>query len=346
MKIAVLVPTFCSFSGIDRVAELQAKEFSSSGNQVTILTFDANMPSPPDVNLRVLGIPKGSLAQRIYRLFFPLDLVKAIRWVPKLKDFEVIYSHQYPMNWLAYLAKRFYKVRYIYYNHGIAPAWTFSSFSERLYMRMFIPLANWTIKRADAAISVSAYLQNELQAETGLHSEVVHNRIDTDRFHKGIDGSAIRDKYNLADAPFVLYVGRISPHKGVHLLIEAFNLTRKEFPAAKLMIVGKHTFSGYSKRLMKMSDASVIFAGLVSDEELPNYYAACDVYATCTLWEGFDLPLAEAQACGKPVVAFDIGPHSEVVDERGSLVKAGDVVEFGKEVAVILARLKGAKGGQ
>jgi 1,2-diacylglycerol 3-alpha-glucosyltransferase len=346
VRIAIMVPTFYEFSGIDRVAELQAKEFSSSGNQVTILTFDANMPPPPNVKLQVLGMPKGSLSQRIYRLLFPVDFVKAVKWVPKLKDFDVIYSHQYPMNWLAYLAKRFYKVRYVYYNHGLAPPWTFSSFSERLYMKMFIPLANWTIKRADDAISVSGYLQKQLQRETGLHSKVTYNRIDTNRFRDGIDGSGIRKKYNFDNAPLVLYVGRISPHKGVHLLIEAFNLTRQKFPDAKLMIVGKHTFGAYSNKLRKMSDASVIFTGLVSDEELPHYYAACDVYATCTLWEGFDLPLAEAQACGKPVVAFDIGPHKEVIDSRGSLVKAGDTKEFGKEVATILERVKGGKDGQ
>jgi 1,2-diacylglycerol 3-alpha-glucosyltransferase len=112
------------------------------------------------------------------------------------------------------------------------------------------------------------------------------------------------------------------------------------------MIVGKHTFGAYSNRLRKMSGASVIFTGLVSDEELPYYYAACDVYATCTLWEGFDLPVAEAQACGKPVVAFDIGPHKEVIDSRGCLVKLGDMKEFGKAVAAILDRVEGRKDGQ
>ena len=81
------------------------------------------------------------------------------------------------------------------------------------------------------------------------------------------------------------------------------------------MIVGKHTFAGYSRRLKSMSNSSVIFAGYVPDEEMPAYYAACSVYATATLWEGFDLPLAEAQACGRPVVAFSLGPHPEVVLE-------------------------------
>lgn len=335
-----MVPTFNTFSGIDRVAEQQIKEFAQTGDEITIFVFEANMAPPQNVQLQVLGMPRGSLAQRIYRLLFPLDFVKTMKWVPKLKRFDVVYSHQYPMNWLAYLAKKLYKVRYVYYNHGLAPPWTFSSFSERMYVRILIPLANWTIRKADGAISVSKYLQQELKRETNLSSEVIYNKVDATRFHEGIDGSEIRRKHDLGNSPIILYVGRISPHKGVHLLIEAFNLVKQELPDAKLVIVGKHTFSGYSNKLRRISDASVIFTGLVSDEELPCYYAACDIYATCTLWEGFDLPLAEAKACGKPAVAFDIGPHKEVVDSRESLVKAGDIKEFSEKVTASLERAK------
>lgn len=86
---------------------------------------------------------------------------------------------------------------------------------------------------------------------------------------------------------------------------------------------------------MKDCDPNIIFAGFVPDEELPNYYAACDVYATCSLVEGFNMPLVEAQACGKPVVAFDIGPHKEVV-KNGILVPEGHLNEFGEALINIL----------
>jgi 1,2-diacylglycerol 3-alpha-glucosyltransferase len=81
----------------------------------------------------------------------------------------------------------------------------------------------------------------------------------------------------------------------------------------------------------------VIFTGLVKDEDLPSYYALCDVYATCTLWEGYDMPLAEAQACGKRVVAFDIGPHKEILN-KGVLVGARDIEEFKNKMLYLLSK--------
>ena len=102
------------------------------------------------------------------------------------------------------------------------------------------------------------------------------------------------------------------------------------------MIVGASYYNSYFKKLKSIIEESdIIFTNRVEDRELPLYYAACDVYATCSLWEGFNLPLVEAQACGKPVVAFDIGPHREVV-KNGILVKKGDVKEFSEKLVEIL----------
>jgi 1,2-diacylglycerol 3-alpha-glucosyltransferase len=95
-----------------------------------------------------------------------------------------------------------------------------------------------------------------------------------------------------------------------------------------LLIVGQSSFVSYKKRLEKISDSSVIFAGFVPDGELPEYYAASTVYATASLWEGYDMPLAEAQACGKRVVAFDVGSHREVIDQNGILVTRNDIHAF------------------
>ena len=113
---------------------------------------------------------------------------------------------------------------------------------------------------------------------------------------------------------------------------------RREIPGARLLIAGKHTFEKYSRELESISDESVIFAGYVTDEEIPYYYAACDVYATGTLWEGFNLPLAEAQACEKPTVAFDLGPHREVVlnGETGYLVEQGNIHEMAGAILRLL----------
>lgn len=136
----------------------------------------------------------------------------------------------------------------------------------------------------------------------------------------------------------ILFIGRISPHKGVDLLIKSFHILLERIPNAKLLIVGKHTFGAYSKRLKDIAGPSVIFTGFVSDNDLPEYYGACDAYATASLWEGFDMPLVEAQACGKPAVAFDIGPHKELIDDRGILVPPKNILQFSKALEKILSQ--------
>ncbi|MFH1597605.1 MAG: glycosyltransferase family 4 protein [Patescibacteria group bacterium] len=320
MKIAILSATFSHFSGIDRVVEQQANQLIQEGNQVTIFALEAEM-KPQQANLVVLGMPRGLLAQRMFRLLFPLFLSRVNDMVKKLEGYATVFSHQYPLNHLAHKAKKKFGAKYIYYNHGVASSKCFNSPIEKIYIKKFIWLANRSVKKADQAISISRYLQGVLKEETGIDSQVVYDKVDTNRFHPGIDGGSVRRNYNIGNNPLILYVGRISPHKGVHLLIKSFLEVKKKIDNAKLMIVGKPTFAKYAKQLKEMAAPDVIFTGFVADQELPQYYGACDVYATASLWEGYNLPMAEAQACGKPVIAWDLGPHPEVIDQNGILVK-------------------------
>jgi len=75
MKIAILTPTFNYYSGIDRVVQQQAEEHSRKGNKVTVIALEANI-KPRNYKVISLGMPKNPTLQRIYRLFFFLNLLK------------------------------------------------------------------------------------------------------------------------------------------------------------------------------------------------------------------------------------------------------------------------------
>ena len=124
-----------------------------------------------------------------------------------------------------------------------------------------------------------------------------------------------------------MYVGRLTARKRVHLLIETFKSIKEKVPNAKLLIVGNPTFRRYYNKIKKMADDDVIFTGMVDYKDLPSYYAACNFYVTASAWECSDLPTQEAQACGKPVIAFNIGAHTEFV-KNGKLVKDNDTAGF------------------
>ncbi|MCX7998341.1 MAG: glycosyltransferase family 4 protein [Leptospiraceae bacterium] len=329
MRIAILVPNFAEYDGAARVAEVQANKLVREGNQVDIYTFASEIP-PNGFRIFVMGMPKSLFWQRIYRLFFPLDLFKVIRWLPKLKNYDEIIVHLYPLTWLGFLAKKFYKVKYTFWYHGIMPPNIFQHFWEKLYMKLFIILTKVTIKNSDRLVAVSRYGREELRKYIGKNDiEVIYNEINLEKFKPGLDGKKIREKHKIGYDPLILFVGTLRPTKGVHFLIHAFKLIKNEIPNAKLLIVGRADYPYYFEELKRISDSSVIFAGFVPREELPYYYAACDIYATCSIWETYHLPAAEAQACGKPVIAWHES-IKEIINDKGSIVEMGNIEEFAK----------------
>ncbi len=339
MNIAILTPTFSYFSGPDRVVQQQALQLQKEGHEITIFTLAAEIPAPEGTRVVVMGMPKSLFWQRIYRLFFFADVLKIRKYTSMLRGMDKIICHMYPMTIIARRAQKKYQPHYQYYNMGIAYPKLFESIVERTYMRLFRYFTALTVKGANSAVSISHFLKEELKKETGVEGEVEHCTINA-RFYQEHSAAKIKEKFQLS-FPTLLYVGRISPHKGIHLLLSAFKQIQQQFPQAKLLVVGKHTFDDYSKRLQRVKgdDTNIVFTGFVSDEELPAYFAACDVYTTATLWEGFNLPAAEAQAMNKPVVAFNIGSHVEVV-KNGILVEAGSVDKFAQAVITTL------KGGR
>jgi len=333
MKIAILTPTFSYHSGIDRVVQQQAEGYAKKGSEVAVIALEADI-KPKNYKIISLGMPKSPFFQRLYRLFFFLDS-KKMSYYKSLKNYDVVISHFYPMNWLAYNAKKRYKIKYIYWDHGINTTGLLNSSLQRLYMKLFLLLNNITIKNIDESYSVSMYLSKVLEKESGIKSKVIYNKIDKKRFNKKVKGDKIIKKYNLKNKKVLLYVGRIAPHKGIHLLLKSFKIIKNSIPNSKLIIAGKPTFNGYFSKLKRLADKDTIFTGFVDDNDLPYYYAACNVYVSASLWEGFNLPAAEAQACGKKVVAFNIGSHPEIV-KSGILVEKGNVNKFAEAVIRIL----------
>jgi glycosyltransferase involved in cell wall biosynthesis len=318
---------------------MQAEKLRNAGKDIVVFTLNEEINTSLDV--RNLGMPRSFFWRRIYRLIFPVDLIKLIKFLRQVRKFDLVISHLYPMNWLAFSAKRLYGIDYVYWYHGIPRPEIYPNLYERIYLRMFIKMTRITTKNADLVVSVSNSGRNEFKKYTGMESILIHNKPDSKRFCKEVSGSKIREKLNLKDEPVILNVGRVCPQKGTHLLIKAFKLVKQEIPNAHLVIIGKHTYSYYSKEIKELADNSVVFAGVVSDYELPQYYAMCDIYATCSLWESHNVPVLEAQACGKPVIAFSFDFFEEELDENDVLVEKEDVGKFAEACKKKLIEIRG-----
>ncbi len=120
-----------------------------------------------------------------------------------------------------------------------------------------------------------------------------------------------------------LYVGRINPvdqpYKGTSELFELIPKLQAEYPRLKWVMVGLGTDD--DAELCRKSGIIPLLNH--PDWKMRQVFVGCDLYATASKWEGFDLPILEAQYFGKPVLGYGLAAHPEVVNDgvTGFLVK-------------------------
>jgi glycosyltransferase involved in cell wall biosynthesis len=168
---------------------------------------------------------------------------------------------------------------------------------------------------------------------------VVPNGRDLSVFQPGCGGSDVRRELGIpADAPVLGIVGRLEEQKGHRYGIDAFAQVSKEFPEARLLIVGEGSLRGaleQQARELGVSDR-VIFTGFRTD--VPRLYDAMNVVVLPSLYEGMPLTAIEAAAMGKPIVATGVDGTCEVIDhgETGWLVPSEDDSAIASAVRVQL----------
>ncbi len=171
--------------------------------------------------------------------------------------------------------------------------------------------------------------------------EVVYNALD-ESFQRGhstlTEQEMVRGRYQV-DSPFLLYAGRISPHKNVARIIEAFSALKaalaKEgaYPDLKLIVIGDEVSKNPDIRRAVIRSGmqhDVRFLGYVSIDVLRIFFDMAKVFVFPSLYEGFGLPPLEAMAHGTPVVASNTSALPEVVGNAALLVNPENVFEISR----------------
>jgi len=148
-----------------------------------------------------------------------------------------------------------------------------------------------------------------------------------------IDASEIGAKTNRTQGRKIrfLYVGELTPRKGVDLLIRAFSRLLESIPESLLVLIGKGVDREYLETLAKTlgCEKSVIFKGSVPYETVPMEMACHDVFVLPTRLDVFGLVVAEAVACGLPVICSRYaGVANDLVKENGLIVDPENLDEM------------------
>jgi spore coat protein SA len=219
--------------------------------------------------------------------------------------------------------------------HSMDYGWAFgyASWDRRLFSNGFSASAR--------VLAVSNFIcDHARQAYPVVRSKVqtVYNGVDGDRFKPAGE----------PDDPPILFVGRVGPRKGVHVLVDAFEqVINKQRPSTRLRIVGPHSYwdaqaSPYYQALAKRCQDNPrieLLGPTFDDAELAAIYrnSACTIVPS-TFPEACPLTSLEAQASGVPVVVSNAGGLPETVDAgiSGLVVDNGNAVQLGEAVLSII----------
>ena len=209
--------------------------------------------------------------------------------------------------------------------HGHETGWVALPGSRQLMQRIAAGL--------DVVTYISEYTRDRLAPALAGRARLAQLSpgVDVDRFTPDADGSEVRRRWGLGEAPVVVCVSRLVPRKGQDVLVAAWPRVLARHPGARLLLVGGGPSEAALRRAVAAADLqdSVVLTGPVGHEELPQHYAAGDVFAMpCRTRrrgldvEGLGMVFLEAAACARPVVAGTSGGAPEAVRDgvTGSVV--------------------------
>lgn len=178
-------------------------------------------------------------------------------------------------------------------------------------------------KYADEIIVLSRGVQEYFKEQYDRKTLLIPNGV-TPVIPKAAD--LITRQHDLEKDGYILYLGRITPEKGIHYLIEAYKGLKTD---KKLVIAGGASDSdGYFASLRKMAEGNenILFTGFVQGQMLEELYSNAYLYVLPSDLEGMPLSLLEAMSYGNCCVVSDISENSDVVEDAGVTFPQGNVM--------------------
>jgi len=219
---------------------------------------------------------------------------------------------------------------------------------QRLYLKW---ITKYQLKTASKLIAVSNSTKTDLIKKAGIDSkkiEVIYEGFDKNLF-KPVKGDVLINslkEFDLVPLEYFLFVGTIQPRKNLERLIKAFSINSlARSPKTKLIIVGSKgwLYDDIFKLPKKLGiEEKVKFLGRVEDKQLPALYSGAIALIFPSLFEGFGLPIIEAQASGCPVLISNVSSMPEIAGKGALFVNPyslEDIIRGIREIGEIRGEL-------
>ena len=208
------------------------------------------------------------------------------------------------------------------------------------FLKKFVPPS---VARADHVVVNCEFTKRELIEAYRVPAEkvtVAYPGVDPKSFYprSAKDKEEIKRKYGI-NKPFLLFLGTLEPRKNVPAILKVYAdlPNRRDF---NLVLAGKRGW--LSEEIFRTVadlglEEDVIFTGYVPEEDRPKLMSAAEVFVFPSFFEGFGMPVVEAQACGTPVVTSNTTSLPEAAGKGAVLVDPKNVYQLARAIEEVLS---------
>jgi len=195
--------------------------------------------------------------------------------------------------------------------------------------------ASFAVKHADIVVVDTPVVENLYKKNFPSFKEKIKYIPYGANIEEISDDNKVLNKYNIEKNKYILFVGRLSPEKGVHYLIEAFKQIKTDL---NLVIVGDSEYHrDYVKELKSNGDNRIIFTGYIYGEEFKKILKGCLFYVQPSELEGTSPMVLTAMGYGKCVVANGIPENISTIGDAGIFFKKNDVEDLKVKIELLLS---------
>jgi glycosyltransferase involved in cell wall biosynthesis len=345
LKVLMVIPGFHPIQGgAETLARELSRRLNDMGVQTHIMAFNMDKKWSPKWRgkievvdgVKVFKIPALKLLPSSPRINMNVNLIPG-NFAKIMEQYDIIHFHEAELSFplFSFLIKK----PKILHLHGIN-----TDFIKRynIYRMLFKRVTNYYI-------AITREMKEYLIKLGICQSRIFYlpNAIDTELFHP--DNNKKEDN-------LILYLGRITPVKGLHILLDSLRYLRRP---VHLVIVGPANDLRYYKIIQRLiekenqrGENQVEYLGVLPLKEAIKFYQMATAFILPSYWEAFPVTILEALSCGTPVIATPVGGVPEIIKnhETGILVPPGDPPRLAEAIDHLLenedVRLKMAREGR
>jgi glycosyltransferase involved in cell wall biosynthesis len=348
----ILVPPIL-WAGSHRVVYDISKALSKRGHEVIVLTSDIiNIKEKKKINSKIdtcnhVKIVRNKIVNfkltEITGMTISTDIMAFLK--KALKDFDVVHAHEYRTyeNIVLHHYAKKYDITYLLQAHGSLRR----DDPKRSLKWVYDIFFGYSLLKDASKVIALTPTEAEQYMSMGVPKEkiaIIPNGIDLSEYAELPPKGSFKKKFNIPeDRKIILYLGRIHKIKGIDFLIRAYAYLKNKmnFKDAVLVIAGPD--DGYLSEVKSLVhdlsvSNSVLFVGSLYGGDKLAAYVDSEVYILSSRYETFGMTVLEAYACGKPVIASDVGGLKELIvdGETGFLFEAGNFKQMAEKIVYLL----------